>query len=819
MVADTGPKKDFFISYTGADVAWAEWVAWVLEDAQYTVLIQKWDFHFGDNFVANMHKALENSERTIAILSEAYLASTFCRAEWTAAFAKSTPDTPRLLPIRIANIEWPGLFAPIASLDLFDIDEVAAKDHVLAAVKKARAKTSAAPPFPVAATKPSQPAPNFPGALPAIWNLTRRNPNFIGRAAPLNALRASFKGGSAAAVTQAAGITGMGGIGKSQLAIEYAYRYRADYDLAWWLRAEEPGTLAADFDALSSKLGLPEKDAQDQAVVVAAVLEWLERHSRWLLIFDNAQKPHALKDLLPRGESGDVIITSRNPNFGGLVKVLPLDLWPRSESIAFLEQRSGSGGADAEALADALGDLPLALEQAAAYCQTTGESVAGYTRMLTAGYAAELFAKPLDAERTVAAVWDLAFARVAQESPAGAALLKLLSFLAPDAIPLDVISGGAEQVPEPLRTAVVHPVQRNEALAALLRYSLIRRDGDCLYVHRLVQAVTRQRMADEEHKAWAAAAVTVIDDAVPAFPYDAFDAGVAATYDRVGAHALAAAEHAAAANVAPEAAGSLFLKIGFYRNLRADFESAGMAHERAFAIAKAAFGLNHKNVGTCLNNLATVRLEEGKVYEASVACDDAIKIVIAAVGPNHEEVATCLSVLASVLLQQDDLAGAWDVCTRALAIDEEALGPNHPNLARDLNNFGIVQRQMGILASAKQAHERALAIVERHFGGDHPIVAGYLSNLGLVLHAQGDLTDAKRAHERAVDIDTRAFGPDHPNVAIDINNLGWTREALGDRAGAEADYARAFSICKRSFGAEHPRTRIAHANLARVSGA
>ena len=724
MAAETGPKKDFFISYTGADVAWAEWVAWVLKDAGFSTLIQKWDFHFGGNFVANMHNALEGSERTIAILSEAYFASKFCEDEWTAALAKSTPDNRRLLPIRIADIARPGLFAPIASLDLFDLDEVVAKERLLAAVKQTRAKPSAAPRFPGAAAKPAQPAPRFPGALPAIWNLPRRNPTFTGRAAPLDALRASLNGGSAAAVTQPAGITGLGGIGKSQLAIEYAYRYRADYDLAWWLKAEEPATLAADFAALARALDLPEKDAQEQAVVLAAVHAWLEAHSRWLLIFDNAEAPGPLQALLPRGEMGDVIITTRNPNFGRLAKVLPLDLWPRSESVAFLRERTGDGGADADALAHALGDLPLALEQAAAYCQATGESVAGYTRMLTAGHAAELFAEPREAERTVAAVWALAFARVEAESPAGAALLKLISFLAPDAIPLAVISGGGEPVPEPLRAALTSPVERNKAVAALLRYSLIRRDGDSLSVHRLVQAVTRQRLAEAEHKAWATAAVTLMEDAVPAFPHAAFDAGVAAIHDRLGAHALAAAEHAAAAGVAPEAAGRLFNEVGAYRAMRADFAGAKAAYTRALAIDEKAFGPEHPKVANRVNNLGRVLYEEG------------------------------------------DLAGAKAAFKRALAIDEKAFGPEHPNVATYVNNLGAVLRQEGDLAGAKAAYSRALAIDEKAFGPEHPNVARDVNNLGRVLKDEGDLVGAKRLFERALAIFEKCFGPEHPDTRI-----------------------------------------------------
>ena len=733
MAADGGAKKHFFISYTGADQAWAEWVAWVLEDAKYSVLIQAWDFHFGDNFVANMHEALEGSERTIAILSEAYFASKFCQDEWTPALAKSTHDDRRLLPIRIADVERKGLFAPIASLDLFGLEKEVAKERLLAAVTLKRAKPTTEPAFPpgraVAAAKPEPP---FPGALPAIWNLTHRNPNFTGRVAQLEALRAHLTGGSTAAVTQAASISGLGGIGKSQLAIEYAYRYRADYDLAWWLRAEEPGSLAADYAALARALDLPAKDVTEQAVVLAAVRAWLEAHPRWLLIFDNAEAPAPLKDLLPRGETGHVLITSRNPNFGGFAKVLPLDLWPRAESIVFLEQRTGGDGRGANALAEALGDLPLALEQAAAYCLATGERLAGYLAMLTAGHGAELFAEPREAERTVAAVWAASFARVEQESPAGAALLKLISFLAPDAIPLDLISGGAAHLAEPLAEAVASPVRLNQAVAALIRYSLIRREGEMLSVHRLVQAVTRQRLDATEHNAWAAAAVTLLNGALPSFPHNTFDAGVAAMRDRLGAHALAAAEHAAAANVALEAAGRLFNAIGFYRRMRADFAGAKAAFERALAIDEKAFGPDHPEVATTVNNLGRVLQDESDLPGAKAAFERALAIFEKCFGPDHPNVATCVNNLGRVLRQEGDLVGAKAAYSRALAIDEKAFGPDHPEVATDVNNLGRVLQDQGDLAGARQAFKRALAIFEKCFGLDHPSTRTVRANLAAV---------------------------------------------------------------------------------------
>ena len=445
-------------------------------------------------------------------------------------------------------------------------------------------------------------------------------------------------------------------------------------------------------------------------------------------------------------------------------------------------------------------------------------SVAGYTGLLTQGHAVGLLTKERDLQRTVAAMLALALARVEAESRAGAALLKLISFMAPDAIPLEVISGGAEHLPESLRAALTSLVHRNKAVAALLRYSLIRRDGDDLSAHHLVQAVTRQRLADDEHKAWAAAAVTLMNDAVPDFPYDAFDAGVAAIHDRLGAHALAAAAHAAATNVAPEAAARLLNQIGVYRHMRADFVGAKAAFERALAIDEKAFAPDHPHVAVAINNLGMVLQDEGDLAGAKAAFERALAIDERAFGPEHPNVAIRVDNLGAVLRQEGNLAGAKAAFERALSLAEKAFGPDHPIAAIRVNNLGLVLREEGDLAGAKAAFERALAIDEQAFGPEHPNVARGFNNLGLVLRLEGDLGGAEAAFERALAIDEKAFGPEHPNVATGVNNLGGVLEDQGDLVGAKAAYGRALAIWDKCFGPEHPLTKKARANLARVSG-
>jgi hypothetical protein len=217
--------------------------------------------------------------------------------------------------------------------------------------------------------------------LPPIWNIPHhRNPNFTGREGILKALRLALTSGEPAAWKQA--ITGMGGVGKTQLAVEYIYRHMADYRVIWWIRSEELTTMAADYACLAVDLNLPEKDSTDQTEIAKAVKRWLEHNQGWLLIFDNAQNPGEIRNYLPLGGAGHVIITSRNPLWGGVAKRLPARVFDRAESIEFFCKRTGQEDKKAaDALADVLGDLPLALEQAGAYIETTGIKLTEYQEL------------------------------------------------------------------------------------------------------------------------------------------------------------------------------------------------------------------------------------------------------------------------------------------------------------------------------------------------------------------------------------------------------------------------------------------------------
>jgi hypothetical protein len=361
------------VSYTGVDSAWAEWIAWQLKEAGYTVTIQAWHFRPGMNFVALMRQALDTCQRTIAVVSQAYLdQSIYGGDEWTAAFTHDDPTRSSLLLVLVEPVSLPRLLRPWIHISLAGLEPEQAAARLLDGVRPGSAEPTAAPAFPGHAGPGAGGGPRYPGHHPEIANLPARNAAFAGRDDLLGELRGRLhQEGTAVAVVPAQALYGLGGVGKTQLALEYAHRYQADYDLVWWIVAEAPGAIPAGLAALAPHLGLVDDPTQvaDQEQLAAAVLETLRRRTRWLLVFDNVPNRQDLVPYLPQGD-GQVLITSRHPVWGGTARPVKVDTFSRAESTAFLAQRTGTDDAiTADALAEELGDLPLALEQAAAYME------------------------------------------------------------------------------------------------------------------------------------------------------------------------------------------------------------------------------------------------------------------------------------------------------------------------------------------------------------------------------------------------------------------------------------------------------------------
>jgi transcriptional regulator with XRE-family HTH domain len=369
----------------------------------------------------------------------------------------------------------------------------------------------------------------------------QRNPLFTGREEHLQTLHLYLSTDQMVALTPSYAVHGLGGIGKTQLAIEYAYRYVLEYTAVLWLQAESEENIATCFLAIAELLQLPKQQDSRPQHVIAAVQRWLSTHSKWLLIWDNLEEIELLWRYLPAGHQGKVLITTRCQALGALVQGLELCSMAQEEGVLFLLRRAKvieaqtydeqvrqvalqlpGEYAAAEELVQAMGGLPLALDQAGAYIEETGCGLTGYLQLYKLQRKQLLERRGTSSEEhplSAVATFALAYQRVEELDPVAAELLCLCAFLHPDDIPEELIEAGAECLEEPLRHVVKDLYQFNQAIATLRTLSLVRRSPEtrALSVHRLVQVVLRERMDPSTCREWVARTVSVVNAAFPIF--------------------------------------------------------------------------------------------------------------------------------------------------------------------------------------------------------------------------------------------------------------------------------------------------------------
>ncbi|MCA1675460.1 MAG: ATP-binding protein, partial [Actinobacteria bacterium] len=404
-----------------------------------------------------------------------------------------------------------------------------------------------------------------------MWNVPdRRTRVFIGRNDLLRELESSLQAESTVV------LVGPDGMGKTALAVEYAYRHSADYDAVWWVRAERPETLAADYAGLAPALGLSEQTAQDQALQMDTARRWLERHGRWLLVLDNAAGVDTLRPFLPTGTGSHVLVTTQTPVARSDARTLPVGEMSRDDAITFLLQGTGSDDvASARDIADVLGDFPLALEHAAAYVEAQGTLADYLTRLRRDAKTLFSTRHPADHSATVAATWRVSCEAVRRSSGAAGDLFRLCAYLAADDIPTGTLQAHLGAIGRGRRRTTPSD-QLDELLGLLEGFSLVERLPDALSVHRLVQAVVRDDLSAKDQRLWAGTAVRLMASTFPA-PRD--DVGHWPACERLVPHALVAAEHAERLGTELRATSRVLNGVALYLRERAQFEAARAAFE------------------------------------------------------------------------------------------------------------------------------------------------------------------------------------------------------------------------------------------------
>ncbi len=803
---DDDYTADFFICHADADVPWAEWIAEELEGAGYGVILKSWDFRPGHNLLAKLDEALAKSRHTLCLLSDA--GEAVQAAVRAAAQHQDVEGKDRaLIPVLVAECETPPLLAAYVPIDLRDVsgedggdggDE--ARRRLLAGVAE-RAERVASGGFPKAAGKRVR----FPAADQEAWQLRgqRPNPDFVGRDDELTDLYRAFRANRPASAIQA--ITGLGGLGKTQLAIQYAYRYGNGYDVVWWVRAEDPTTLRGDYAELAKELGLP-FDQDDQAI--PALRQMLRRRRDWLLIFDNAEDPEQILPLLPDRLLGHVLITSRLRDWRD-AETRHLEVLPTAAAVAYLQRKGKVGNAEtARELAEALGGLPLALAQAAGVI-AEGMSAADYLAQLQQ-QSPELFAQGRagDNEATIASTWRVSFERLASQSVAAVALLRLAAFLGAEAIPLSRLAP-VPDMPAELAEAMADPLGRRlEVTRALRRYSLADTEDGLLSIHRIVQAVTRADLGEEEPR-WAGLALSTI---AAAFPDEVRNPKIWPDCETMLPHAVAAAQHAMRLDVAPAETAGLLERIARYMLQRGRLDHAESVISNALAVA-GRLPDGPENL-RCRNTHGLLLLAQGRFAAALEAQEEVYEARHRTLGPDHIDTLRSGRDLVEALYRQGHLTQAKRLHDRLVHEFTATLG------AEDLETITAIAYQATLLSGAGQyeearhLEEQVLDARRRLLGDHHPDTLTALANLAATLRNQGHLDQAHTLNEQVLDARRRLLGDHHPHTLTAMSGLASTLYARGHLDQTHTLEEQVLDARRQLLGDHHPDTLTAMSGLA-----
>ena len=801
-----GDRADFFVSHAGADQAWAEWVAWQLTDAGYTVELDTWDWAVGQNFMLAMSDALARCDRVLALFSPVYFERPrYTTEEWTAALVH-VPGTGqgRLVPVRVENMpaeDMPAVLRPLIFCDLVGLDVAEARQVLLEAVQGPK-RPDGEPVFPGSGTpgglrKLGGAGPRLPGSVPRIWNLPARNPGFTGRDGLLVAVRERLLAGDKA-VVQA--FQGMGGVGKTQLAIEYAYRFAGAYDLAWWIDAEQAGLIGDQFAALGMALGCIQPGAGTE-VVRTAVLGELREGGRWLLVFDNAENPANIAGWLPGG-GGHVLITSRERTWAELAAPVEVNVLTRAESVAILQDRvTGLDAADADRLAVQLGDLPLAVTQAAGFMAATGTPAAQYLDLLRAQAGKLLDQAPPGSSypRSLAAATRLAASRLDGDDPAAAQLASVCAFLAPEPIPEDLFTSAPGGLLGELAPRSADPLVWRQTLAHLARQSLARVDRRGLVLHRLTQAILRDRLTAEQAADTRASAEAILAAA------DLGDPPNPATWPR-WAQLM---PHLLAADLA--ATGSAGLRwmacnACWYLLARGDTRTA---HDLATDLRqhwRDQLGDDHENTRSAALYLAWAVREMGRYAEARELSQDTLARRRRLLGEDDPSTLRAAGNLAIDLRQLGEYEAARELDEDTLARFRRVLGEDHPDSLRAANNLANDLRYLGEYEAARELDEDTLARRRRVLGENHPQTLSSVGNLANDLRQLGEYEAARELDEDTLARFRRVLGEDHPDSLRAANNLANGLRYLGEYEAARELDEDILARFRRVLGEDHPDT-------------
>ncbi|MFI5636438.1 FxSxx-COOH system tetratricopeptide repeat protein [Streptomyces goshikiensis] len=814
---DTAARPQrFVISFAGFNRPWAVWIAHRLEEHGHRATLQRWDPQSTPGVSQALDDLARGGGRVLLVLSERYFsAGTHTEEEWNAALREVTDRHPgRFAAVCLTDAPLPSAVAALEKTDLWGLDAYEAEYRVLRRLELPTDRVGA---------ETGRRGPRFPNDPPEIWGrVPRRNPRFTGRNDVIGRLRAALTDAPPGASTVT--LLGLSGVGKTQVATEYAYRFASEYEVVWWVPAEDRPTLRERLADLAPALGLP-RGAGSYGELIRAVLEALRRgtpYGRWLLVFDGCDNPDDLADLLPSG-TGDVIITSRNREWASRhTSLVEVPLYARPESVTFIRRRAQRlTGPEADQLAEALEDYPLALDQTAGWLADSPLSVGDYLALLR---------RRLDSHEAVTLSDDyplpfptalaILLNNVRENFPDALALLRLFVFFAPGRVPLRLLREfPADDVPEHLAGLINDQIRWNAALNKLVQFSVVRLEYSDLSVeeggggletvqlHSMVHNIVRENLGEEESAQLSRAVRQVLAAADPGRPSDA---RLWPQYAELIPH-LETAGVLTSTNPRIQA---FLLQCLRYLALAGEYRTCMRLCEETDHVWRFMLGEDHPNVrelgyqyGGALRNLGLFRRAE----TLTRAVADRLKEER---GERDLETLRATAAYGGVLLCIAKFEPARELFEQGLATYRELLGEDDSTTLNAQNNLAATYRLLGRYLDAYELDLDTLRRRERVLRAQHisTLSSGIACAMGLRL--MGRYREAQTRQEQGLKLNTQVLGPDHPQTLRAEHNLGMCLRRSGDIPGAGLRLRGVWERATRVLGVDYPWTLMVASDYA-----
>ncbi|WP_422771801.1 FxSxx-COOH system tetratricopeptide repeat protein [Plantactinospora sp. WMMC1484] len=827
------------VSYAPRDRIWAEWIAAELNRvSQSSRLVEQ----------RLSVEEVDRADRMLVLLSQEYARSRDAARLWRRGQEKDYDGPGRfIIPIRFDTTPTPPTIDERDVIDLHGVSATRAREALLAALDLVDVPSS-----PGAAGE-SQTWPRFPAALPPVWRVPARNPAFTGRAAILETLRDRLHRHPTA---QPLALLGLGGVGKTQIALEYAHRFAAYYEIVWWISADQPQIVRAELAKLAGQLKLPSgPTVNEQVDAVLQALRQGSRFPRWLIIFDNPEEPEQLREFLPDGP-GDVIVTTRNQGWTQVAEHLEIGVFERAESVELISRRVETmAPSDADAVAERLGDLPLVVEQAAAWLATTAMPVRSYLQLLDTRLPEMLAEKPPQGYPTSAAVtWNLSLQRLREGRPAAARLLELLSFFSPEPIPTWLLQT-PRMVDELAKVdrAMRDPLLHGALIQDIGRYALARVDpaNNAIRVHRLVQTVIRDAMSVEARAESRVQVQEILAATSAARQGGVDDPENWSTYEELRPHL----EPSGALESRDDATRQLVLDMVRYLWLRDDLTGSEELAERALKQWSTMFETEDALALRLRVLLANTLRTAGRIRDSLANSREVLPRLTELLGDDHFYTLEAAGGLAADLLYSGDYRGAADLNRaswqrwRATYGDDfirtlsaannvaltERLAGNYGEAARidadtlrrrrkvlgERNKwtlysaiaYGRDLRALGDHAASREMLEKALEGSRNLLGDDDWVTLWAAKSLAVTTRRMGRPHDAVGLLDDTLRRSHQALGERHPDTKACLLESACLRSAFGDHILAQAQARDAVTYFQKEFGADNPYTLGAENDL------